>query len=370
MEHRENRKKARLNNRTLLLAVLVGFCLLALIEIVYGQKQIKMEAQRIAMEEENKQTIQQLQEEMAQMKLPEAAPQGEEPVTEQTTETTENANTAQSAENQTVTESGAISVGTSDTYDAQHDMQIVMLGDSILDGERGTGGVASLISMACNAKVYNMAMGGTTAAMLEGDSCEYDNWTSRSMLGVVNAIVGNIDGSIFEGYKAGEVLKECDFSKTDYFILEYGINDFLTQKIPQSIYLEDGTTRNINRLCTYTGALTTAVDMLRNNFPNAKIMIIAPHYCQFFQGDTFIGDGYSVDYGYGNLIAFSRAAGYVYDTNKENNVLFYNAFEDSGINAETADKYLEDGIHLTAEGRRVYAETAARLINADFRKQE
>ncbi len=43
---------------------------------------------------------------------------------------------------------------------------------------------------------------------------------------------------------------------------------------------------------------------------------------------------------------------------------------DSGIDAYSADDYLEDGIHLTAAGRHAYADYAARMINADFRKNE
>ena len=83
-----------------------------------------------------------------------------------------------------------------------------------------------------------------------------------------------------------------------------------------------------------------------------------------------MGDGYSVNYGYGTLVEFSRIAGYVYEENKDKNVIFYNAFEESGIDAETASKYLEDGVHLSDEGRQVYADYASRLILADFNPEE
>ena len=33
--------------------------------------------------------------------------------------------------------------------------------------------------------------------------------------------------------------------------------------------------------------------------------------------------------------------------------------------AETADKYLEDGIHLSAEGRRVYGDILGKMIAKD-----
>ena len=39
-------------------------------------------------------------------------------------------------------------------------------------------------------------------------------------------------------------------------------------------------------------------------------------------------------------------------------------YYDLGIDSYTADKYLEDGIHLTQEGRQIYADALARLILA------
>lgn len=166
------------------------------------------------------------------------------------------------------------------------------------------------------------------------------------------------------------MLKTCDFDKTDYFIIEYGVNDFLTGQIPNSRYLEGGDTLAIDSTHTYTGALEDAVQRLKNRFPNAGILIIGPHYCQVFSGGTFIGDGYSLDYGYGPLITFARGGGYIADLYKEEGVLYFNAFEESGIDAETADDYLADGIHMTPLGARVYAEKAAEIIRKDFAPEE
>ncbi len=371
MDNRGNNKRGKLNNNILLLAVLLAFCVLALIEIVYGQARMKVEKERLALEQQNQQTVQEIQEEWNRLKDSAGVTTGEltnseagSNNTQQTTDTT------QTVENTAAESSTQQETTQPQQEERQYDMQIVFMGDSILDNDREDGGVASLISDKCNAKVYNMAMGGTTAALLPNEKYSYDEWESRSLLGVVNAIVGNISGDIFQGYRAGEILNECDFSKTDYFVIEYGVNDFLSRQIPQSIYQADGSTLSIDRFHTYCGALETAVSLLQNKFPNAKIMLIAPHYCQIYDAGNFMGDGYSVNYGYGTLVEFSRIAGYVYEENKDKNVIFYNAFEESGIDAETASKYLEDGVHLSDEGRQVYADYAARLILADFNPEE
>lgn len=382
---KENRKRNRYYGKVILLCVMIGFCILALIEIIYGQEKLRLEQERIALEEQNAQTLQALEKVQEDERstdnaqtVPVAEPENNsETQAEITNLTSVDTGTAVQEEKTDGAEGTAQDTSGDDAAEQEetqeeekkYDMQIVFMGDSILDSTREYDGVAYLISQSCNAKVYNLSMGGTTAGLLPGESGDYAQWDSRSLLGVVNAITGRIDTKIFDNYKAGELMKTCDFSKTDYFVIEYGINDFLSQ-IPTSRYLANGDRRNEDEEHTYGGALNEAVRKLRDAYPDAKILLIAPHYCQFFSGETFIGDGYSLDYGYGTLIEYARACGYVYDQHREDNVLLYNAFEVSGIDAYTADDYLEDGIHLTSEGRRKYAEDLSRKIMKDFYPEE
>ena len=243
MDNRENRnlRKRRYNTNVVLLAVMIGFCILAIIEIIYGQVQIKMQKERLALEQENHQTVQELKAEWDQLKgdpsvgteVPATAGEeqtgsGETEKTLTNTEQTQNGASAQT--DQSAAQNAAqpqVTVSQNSPQEKQYDMQIVFMGDSILDNEREDHGVASLISDGCNARVYNMSIGGTTAAVMPGEQLGFDQWESRSLLGLVHAIRGEIKPDIFEGYRAGEILKECDFSKTDYFVIEYGINDFL-----------------------------------------------------------------------------------------------------------------------------------------------
>ncbi len=371
MDNRANSRKNRHNSNVLLLTVLIGFCILAIIEIIYGQAQMRVEKERLALEEQNHQTVQELKEEWNQLK-------GEPDVGTETVPTAGVEQTAEPEPEKTLTnaedtQNSVVTPNTStvsdNTVDGIHEMQIVFMGDSIMDNDENQIGVAQLVADNCNAKVYNMAMGGTTAALLANEPAGFDLWNSRSLLGVVNAIIGNIKPDIFEGYRAGDVLKECDFTKTDYFIIEYGINDFLAQ-VPISKYMEGGGIRDVDTIRTYAGALDSAVIQLHRAFPDAKIIMIAPHFCQIFDADTFVGDSYSIDYGYGSMVSYARVCGYVAEQHKEDGVIFYNAMEESGIDAYTSDKYMVDGIHLSEEGARMYADLLIRLIKADFYPQE
>ena len=359
MAQNKNKREHHVNGRIALLAVMAGFCILAIIEIVYGQAKLKVEKERLALEETNYQTLQALE------KVQEDS-QNEDTALKDETETQDSSfmNIVEKKETEPLEETVKPEQNDAED-DGEYDMQIVFMGDSIIDFDREYDGIAGLVGDACNADVYNLAIGGTTAALLPDERYDYNNWESCSLMGVVNAVIGNIDTTIFENYKAGEYLKKCDFSKTDYFIIEYGVNDFMF-KIPPSIYLENGEIRDIDEGHTYAGALNDAVSRLHDAFPDAKIILIGPHYCQFFSGGVYLGDGYSLDLGYGNLISYERVCGNIAGQHKADGVIFYDTYADSGIDAYSAEDCLEDGIHLTREGRHRYADYLIRLIKGDF----
>lgn len=236
------------------------------------------------------------------------------------------------------------------------DLQLVFLGDSIFDNNRDGTGVPYLTAVQCNADVYNLAIGGTTATIKLTESAENEKWESRGLMGIVKAMTKQIPTDIFEGTRAKEILDNpnVDFSKTDYFIIEYGINDYF-EGAPRSY---DNESHNLH---TYVGALRVAIQQLRDLAPGATIILCPPHYCLFYNGDKYVGDSNVTDKGAGTLRDYMGTCEYVAG---EQQTLFLNTYYDLGIDSYTADKYLEDGIHLTQEGRQIYADALARLILA------
>ena len=77
-----------------------------------------------------------------------------------------------------------------------------------MDGYRNETGIAYLTGVYCDADVYNLAMGGTTAALSTYESAVYEEWNSRCLQGVVHAICGNIDSEIL-----------MDIRRERYFLL-------------------------------------------------------------------------------------------------------------------------------------------------------
>lgn len=235
-------------------------------------------------------------------------------------------------------------------------LQLVFLGDSIFDNNRDGTGIPYLTSVQCEADVYNLAIAGTSATIETGEEWSVEEWTSRSLAGVTNAITGKIPTDIFEGTRAKEILDNpnIDFSQTDYFIIEYGLNDFF-RGAPR-----DGFEHPYDVRC-YVGALRYAVSELRGYAPDATIILCAPNYAQFYNADGWmIGDGNTLNTGYGTLFDYKGTCEYV---SNEMNTLFLDAYEALGITSYTAEDYLEDGVHLTAEGRQLYADALARIIN-------
>lgn len=234
------------------------------------------------------------------------------------------------------------------------DLQLVFLGDSIFDADRDGTGVPYLTAVQCDADVYNLAIGGTSASVEHDADLFLERWTSMSLPGVIYAMEGKIPTDIFAGTNMKEIIDnpDIDFTKTDYFIVEYGMNDFfMGAPIKPADHEFD--------LKSYVGALRYAVVSLRALAPDATIVLCAPNYARFFEGDWMIGDGNTVNTGYGTLFDYKGACESIAT---ERNTLFLNAYNGLGIDGYTAEQYLEDGVHLTAEGRQLYADALARLI--------
>ena len=144
-----------------------------------------------------------------------------------------------------------------------------------------------------------------------------------------------------------------DFSKTDYFIVEYGTNDFLsgvTRDDPDEFF----------NLKTYAGALRYAIANLKNIAPDATVILCSPCFAQFYGKDGYmIGDSNMLNNGTGSLFDYKGTCEYIA---KEQNALFFNAYEDLGVDSYTADPYLEDGVHFSQEGRKLYADALAKMI--------
>lgn len=262
-------------------------------------------------------------------------------------------------------------------------LQVVIFGDSQFDRDRTPSGISAQLAEATHTIVYNAAIGATTAACLdrsqptvppEGSSVKPsvnpsvkppaapspesprpgNPYRDPGLLGHVFSAVGlTTPEEAFPGHWSALVMEHCPMQETDVFVLEYGINDF-NARVP----LLDASA------ASYGEALSEGIHLLKSAFPNAKILLCGPGYCQFYDADrNLVGDSDTLSNG---LFPVSDYCTVAHQVAANYGIAYFDAYEALSINSQNADIYLEpDGVHYTAAGRSLYAsKLSAALLEA------
>lgn len=230
-------------------------------------------------------------------------------------------------------------------------MRILVLGDSIWDNDRDSTGVGAKVEYylsveGCEAKVYNAAIGGTSATIKPEESeWNLSDGADCSLNKMISILEGKESVDALAGKAAYDVVCEVMpiLDQIDLVIISYGMNDFLNQ-----VPLNDS-----NRPWTgYGTALTKGVEGARRVCKSARVMIIGPSYGSYFpNGVQNMGDR--------GLFNYAKVARMVIDGGM---VLGLDPYNDMGVDAYNADEYLEDGIHFNEYGRGEYAKQVASCI--------
>ena len=229
--------------------------------------------------------------------------------------------------------------------------QVVVFGDSQFDNDRGTNGLSIKLAYYTHCKIYNCAIGGTTATMESYN--EYlapSSYTEPDFSGMVYAATGQADPEQICGkYYACQVLQGCDLSKTDVFVIEYGVNDYFNNRPLWGGLKAD-----------YYGALKQGIAALHAKYPDARFVLCGPGYAQFYNGDTFVGDSNSLKNSAGNwLYNYTDAVDKLAMTEGYS---YLDAYRWVDIGPANASDYLLDGIHMNPDGRQKYVFYLARIV--------
>lgn len=223
------------------------------------------------------------------------------------------------------------------------EVEILVLGDSIWDLERGESGIAALLEKELgNAVVYNCAVKGSRAAK--------DDYGLAAM---AEYIAGKREIVFPADAKAPEILETVDRSEVDYIFIAYGLNDYFAavkRKNPDDCY----------DVTTYEGALCASIEMLRESCPEAEFVILSPTYCQGYSYGQVVHESTTYDYGAGTCDDYAASAKRIAEAY---GYPFVDNYGELGISIHNGAAYLEDATHLTEKGRRAYAENlAAHLV--------
>lgn len=218
--------------------------------------------------------------------------------------------------------------------------KIVVFGDSIWNAARGADGISEYVQADTGATIYNCAVGGSTAALV-GENVPIQDWTSNCFNGMIYVARKLVPAEkVVADLPAYDVIKQVDFNEMDYVIAAYGLNDFFSGvSIYPSYYYE---------ITNYVGALRNGINKLKENYPHLKIILISPTYTKMFEGEK--------EFEIGSYVEAARSVA------SEMDVYFLDMFHVLGNNAESRTQYLGDGVHMSAEGRKVYADAVIKFL--------
>ncbi len=247
---------------------------------------------------------------------------------------------------------------------ADNELNIVVMGDSIWDHDRDDENTGTLLETYLQEEfpeqtvhVYNLAIGGTSAALSSDASTDIEGWDNKNISGVTYALTGKVeDISYLEGQAMYDILPEVNLDKIDYFIISYGLNDYFCGYPVTLFYRYD--------LHSYVGAIEDSINTLHNYCPEARFLVMSPTYCQFYYYDQVSATCLDRYFGEGGTL--DKYAGGSAVVSLEFGTLYQDAFNDYGLGADTQSIYSKDGIHFNNEGRKVYARQVADCISGDY----
>lgn len=248
------------------------------------------------------------------------------------------------------------------------DLQLVFIGDSQFDNWRNSStSISELVGTEMGALHYNLGVGGTCAAVNRtqtGSNTEEGNndYSEANFTAICHMLKGDLSindypNSLSQEYEA--VLDTIQPDKVDYYIIEYGYNDYY---MGLDIYNENDPYDEH----TYYGALNLGIKMLKEISPEAHFIICTPCYCRFYNGSgKDMGDAYNVSKGQGSLAYYADFALKLADNvgARKLDAISGTTFN---LNSYTYKEYLEDHIHLGYKGRVVYAKALRRILLDDM----
>ena len=247
----------------------------------------------------------------------------------------------------------------------KYEHNIVFLGDSVIGNSAHPFGVTTVMEERLGTDVYNGALGGTCMSYYVGNVRESAHSSQWSMVKIAQAIhagdwTSQVTGVSYSEYyreSAGQVLdyfyerilhlSQIDFSKVDILMLEHGTNDYNCGQVLESA--EDPWD-----IATYAGAIRTTIKLLSEKYPDMRIILVSPIYCEFLDENN--AKCYEKDFGGGVLDDYVQTQEMVAE---ECGVEWIDAYHGSGIWSDNIDIYTYDKLHLTDEGKQLIGDLIA-----------
>jgi len=238
----------------------------------------------------------------------------------------------------------------------QYTYDIVFLGDSIVGNMDHEVSITGVLEERLGKTVFNGGLGGSCMSYNNEEVFESDSNAQWSMVKLAQAIYAEDFSSQLaavtyaEKYRSVNMqildyfydrimqLSRIDFSQTEVLLIEHGTNDYnCGQKLESATDPMDP--------MTFAGALRRSLSLLREKYPDLRIILVSPIYCEI-EGDGLY-TCLETDFGGGTLDAYVQKEK---EIAQEYGVEWIDMFYESGIWEDNLANYLYDGLHPSAEG--------------------
>lgn len=211
------------------------------------------------------------------------------------------------------------------SYPSLSGYTVVFFGDSVIGNYTDSSSIPGVVFGLTGAATYNCGYGGSAAAVNPADP-----GGSIGLPDIIDAFVRK-DLSFFprdeQIYLGMEAYLKDGAQEPQYFVINYGLNDYFSQYPVKDEDPYDVT--------TYEGALRKAVCSLRDAYPEARILLTIPNFTSYSADDDERAEGNR----------FTDYVDAVLTVGADCDVTVLNNYADLGINIENHGDYLLDGVH-------------------------
>ena len=205
------------------------------------------------------------------------------------------------------------------------DVCVQFFGDSVIANYTDSMSVPGVVNGLSGACVYNLGYGGNSAARGAEDRIALPDILEAFFQGDLSELPS--DEPVYEGIAS--YLENPPEGKKQCFVINYGLNDYFKG---YAISSEDS-----YDVYTYCGAIRAAVKTIRENAPDAQIILCTPNFITECEaGAEPHGPG-------GSVLADYVAA--EIGLARELKVDLLDNYHELGITAENSDLYLDDKVH-------------------------
>lgn len=245
----------------------------------------------------------------------------------------------------------------------KEEYRIVCLGDSIIGNERDESSITAVMEKFLETKVYNGAFGGTTMSCRSEANRASMTEDTLSMVQLAQSIACQdfgVQNASVTAWSPMEYFPESmygfqkiDFGKVEVLVIEHGVNDYLS-----GVQLDNP--EDPYDLYTFGGALRSSLKILKESYPELRIILATPIYCWYLREGVSCEER---DFGGGLLEDYVNLE---LEIGREFGVEILDNYHESGIGSteiyEEWTQYTIDGVHLNEEGRALIGAKLAEAV--------